>query len=144
VKPLLCVLLLSSLSAAQSYTCVTNDKKPCTLNISRADKIYWYATAQVARTINPLSPPKLEPVIKLRIGDCNNANLVNPPGEGYVIRLRYLEGCIDKYSDERWAEIVAVAAATQSVKVPELIQAVKDALVFANAMVSTEELKEKR
>jgi hypothetical protein len=103
------------------------DKKPCQFDAVRAAKIYYYASAQVARTVNPDRPPKLLPRISLLLGAQDDGMSWNVAD--CQIRLK-------KWDEKLFAQGVAFAAATQQLSAKEIVQAADTALVFLNATTS--------
>jgi hypothetical protein len=126
------VLLLISSGWAQ-VPCERADKKPCEFDSVRAAKIYYYVSAQVARTVNPSRPPKLLPKLSLKLGVSEVHFYISP--ESATIEL-------PKWDEHMFSQAVAFAAASQILSVEETRQAAKMALVFVNATTSVEELKE--
>jgi hypothetical protein len=126
-------LVLCLISAAWGQIpCERSDKKPCEFDAVRAAKLYYYASAQVAREINPDRPPKLLPKISLLLGAKDNGVLWNV--SECQIRLT-------KWDEEMFAQGVAFAAATQQLSAEQVMKAARTAVIFLNATVDKDSLR---
>jgi hypothetical protein len=119
------------LSPDRPFACETKQHKPCNIPWERAQKIYWFVTAQISRQVNFEHPPDLRPRVRLILGDDEEIGLSH---DITTIKLK-------DWDERKFALGVGVATATHILTIDKLTDAVKNAMTLLDASVDVKDLK---
>jgi hypothetical protein len=100
-----------------------------------ATRIYFSACDRVARSIRPMDPPRLHPSFVLVLGAQNNETV----RDGKISEIR-----LKNWDPAAFAEAVVILAAREILSPEDMLHITRDALTYAQASVSVNDLRQQR
>jgi len=101
--------------------------------VDEASRIYFSACDRVARTIRPLNPPRLRPSFVLVLGAQHNETVRD--GQVSEVRLKI-------WDPGAFAQAVVILAAREILSPDDLAHITHEALTYARASVSVDDLRQ--